>query len=285
MKEPSKGEPVTPCMYMYKVVGSLVTQKSDSHMNTVFTAFSNCGSFQNPFDDTSPILSLIKKSHAPNQSKELDPFAPSHPLIMVPMQQNCKCALIMLCNMHISNVAAQFWLASKDFMKNDTVYDPLLCGKMVLHASSYSSILYLSFFSLFHLSSPYLINSIDWTLWRKRYGHENGCSFGLYELGTHTVLPLPDCSVNCPSINLDVEALAVATKDVQTAPYDEDTRNGELCYVKLQVEINMGGVYLWYGIPIQSMDVRLSYWGWWKVSGGRMCPGSLVRIRGRILRE
>ena len=33
----------------------------------------------------------------------------------------------------------------------------------------------------------------------------------------------------------------MSTKDVQTAPYDEDTRNGELCYVKLQVEINMGG--------------------------------------------
>ena len=51
------------------VGGSLVTQKSESHMNAVYTAFSNCRSFQNPSDDTSPILSSIKTSHAPNRSK------------------------------------------------------------------------------------------------------------------------------------------------------------------------------------------------------------------------
>ena len=92
--------------------GNLMTQKSESHMNAVCTACSNCGSLQNPSYDTSPILSSIKTSHAPNQSKELEPFAPSPFLLMVPMQWNWKCALVMLWSMLISNVAPQFWLAS-----------------------------------------------------------------------------------------------------------------------------------------------------------------------------
>ena len=55
--------------------GSLVTQKSESHMTAVCTAFSDCRSFQNLSDDTSPILSSIKTSHAPNWSKELEPLS------------------------------------------------------------------------------------------------------------------------------------------------------------------------------------------------------------------
>ena len=54
----------------YAILGGiLATQKSESRMTTVCTAFSDCGSFQNPSDDTSPILSSIKTSHVPNQSK------------------------------------------------------------------------------------------------------------------------------------------------------------------------------------------------------------------------
>ena len=52
-----------------RVGGSLVIQKSESHMTSVCTLFSDCGSFQNPSDDTLAILSSIKTSHAPNRSK------------------------------------------------------------------------------------------------------------------------------------------------------------------------------------------------------------------------
>ena len=132
-----------------------MTQKSESHMTSVCTAFSNCCSFQNPLDDTSPILSSIKISHAPNQSKKLDPLAPNTNLLMVPMQQNYKFELIMLWIMHISNVAAQFRLASEEFMQNDTIYYPLSHGKMVLHPPSNLFISTLSSFYPFHLPPAY----------------------------------------------------------------------------------------------------------------------------------
>ena len=72
----------------------------------------------------------------------------------------------------------------------------------------------------------------------------NGFSFGLYKRGTHTIFPIPDCSVHHPSINLSVEALTMATADAQTDPYDEDTGDGGLRFVKLQVEIDTGGICL-----------------------------------------
>ena len=112
--------------------GNLVTQKSDSHMNAVCTAFSNCGSLQNPLDYTSPISSFIGTSHAQNWRKELEPFSSYLPLLLVPTQRSWKCAPTMLWGMHISNFAAQFRLASEEFMQNYTIYDPLLHGNMVL---------------------------------------------------------------------------------------------------------------------------------------------------------
>ena len=60
--------------------------KIDSHMTAICSVLSNCGSFLNPPDETSPILFLIKTSHAPNWSKELDPFSQSPPLLMVTIQ-------------------------------------------------------------------------------------------------------------------------------------------------------------------------------------------------------
>ena len=135
--------------------GSLVTQKSESHITAVYTAFYDCGYFQNPSDDTSPILSSTKISRAPNWSKYLEPFALSPPLLMVTMHKNWKLALVMIWSMHISNVAAQFRLASEELMQNDTIYNQLLREQTVLHAPSDSSIPSLSFFYPFHLSPNY----------------------------------------------------------------------------------------------------------------------------------
>ena len=109
-----------------------MTHKSDSHMTAVCTTFSNCRSFQTPSYDTSPILSSIKTSPAPNQSEELDPFESSPPLLLIPTQRNWKFTLVMLWSMHISNFAAQLQLASEEFMQNDTIYYPILREKMVL---------------------------------------------------------------------------------------------------------------------------------------------------------
>ena len=46
-------------------------------------------------------------------------------------------------------------LASEEFMKNDTIYDPLLHGNMVFRAPSYLSITYLSYFYPFHFYRHY----------------------------------------------------------------------------------------------------------------------------------
>ena len=63
--------------------------------------------------------------------------------------------------MHISNVAAQLRLASEEFMQNDTIYDPLSRGKIVLHAPSNLSIISPFSFSPFHSSTKYF-HSLNW---------------------------------------------------------------------------------------------------------------------------
>jgi len=72
----------------------------------------------------------------------------------------------------------------------------------------------------------------------------DGCTFGLYERGTHNVMPIPNCAVHHPSINRAVEALTEATTNVGTAAYNEDTGEGGLRYVQLQVERSTGKICL-----------------------------------------
>jgi len=69
----------------------------------------------------------------------------------------------------------------------------------------------------------------------------DGCIFGLYKRGTHTVLEIPDCSVHHPSINRAVAALKAATAKTGTPAYTDD--NG-LRYVQLQVERTTGKIAL-----------------------------------------
>ncbi len=71
-----------------------------------------------------------------------------------------------------------------------------------------------------------------------------GCSIGLYARNSHDVLNIPDCQVHHPSINKAVEMLRTATAKVRTPPYNEDTGEGLLRYVQLQVELSTGRVCL-----------------------------------------
>jgi 23S rRNA (uracil1939-C5)-methyltransferase len=73
---------------------------------------------------------------------------------------------------------------------------------------------------------------------------KDGCVFGLYRKGTHSVLEIPVCAVHHPSINVAVEALVNATKKVGTSAFTEDSREGGLRYVQLQVERSTGRVCL-----------------------------------------
>mmetsp|Transcript_18351 Transcript_18351/g.25887 ORF Transcript_18351/g.25887 Transcript_18351/m.25887 type:complete len:588 (+) Transcript_18351:91-1854(+) len=72
----------------------------------------------------------------------------------------------------------------------------------------------------------------------------DGCDFGLYQRGTHKVLPIPSCEVHHPSINKAVRALEEATAKVGTSAFDENSSEGGLRYVQFQVERTTGRICL-----------------------------------------
>ncbi|GAX12257.1 methyltransferase-like protein 6 [Fistulifera solaris] len=73
---------------------------------------------------------------------------------------------------------------------------------------------------------------------------KDGCQFGLFRQGTHTVLEIPDCAVHHPSINRAVHALVDATEKLGIAAYQETTREYGLRYVQFQVERVTGKICL-----------------------------------------
>jgi len=64
----------------------------------------------------------------------------------------------------------------------------------------------------------------------------DGCVFGLYEKGSHSLLPIPDCVVHHPSINKAIAVLEKATQQAGISAYSENSKDGALRYVQLQVE-------------------------------------------------
>ena len=90
---------------------------------------------------------------------------------------------------------------------------------------------------------------------------KDGCTFGLYRRGTHSVLSIPDCAVHHPSINRAVRLLEEATAAVGIAAYDADAREGGLRYVQLQVERSTGKVCLtlvWNADSVKGAQPSLS---------------------------
>lgn len=90
---------------------------------------------------------------------------------------------------------------------------------------------------------------------------KDGCVFGLYARGTHSVLPIPNCAVHHPSINKAIAVLEAATAKVGTSTYEEDKQEGGLRYVQLQVERTTGKVCLtliWNAEQIKQAQPGLS---------------------------
>jgi 23S rRNA (uracil1939-C5)-methyltransferase len=73
---------------------------------------------------------------------------------------------------------------------------------------------------------------------------KDGCQFGLYQKGSHKILPIPNCQVHHPSINRAVEALMKATLKAGTPAFSSDSWEGGLRYVQLQVERTTGKICL-----------------------------------------
>jgi tRNA/tmRNA/rRNA uracil-C5-methylase (TrmA/RlmC/RlmD family) len=72
----------------------------------------------------------------------------------------------------------------------------------------------------------------------------DGCALGLYQRGTHSVMEIPNCKVHHPSINRAADSIRRATEAVNIAAYNEETREGGLRYVQLQVERATGKISL-----------------------------------------
>ena len=77
-----------------------------------------------------------------------------------------------------------------------------------------------------------------------RWRRGGGCMFGLYLRGTHQVFPIPNCAVHHPSINRAVSLLEKATAMVGTPAFEDETNEGGLRYVQLQVDRVSGGICL-----------------------------------------
>jgi len=89
----------------------------------------------------------------------------------------------------------------------------------------------------------------------------DGCNFGLYERGSHTVMPIPNCAVHHPSINHAVEILTAATASVSTSAYTSETGEGGLRYVQMRVERSTGKVCLtlvWNASGLKDAQPELS---------------------------
>lgn len=89
----------------------------------------------------------------------------------------------------------------------------------------------------------------------------DGCAFGLYKRGTHSVLSIPNCEVHHPSINRAVHALVAATEKVRTAAYEKEHDQGGLRYVQFQVERTTGRICLtlvWHGEGLKDTQPSLS---------------------------
>ena len=87
----------------------------------------------------------------------------------------------------------------------------------------------------------------------------DGCQFGLYERGTHDVLPIPECAVHHPAINRAIQVLQECTAKVGTAAYSDD--GGGLRYVQCQVERTTGKVCLttvWQANSLKQTQPALS---------------------------
>jgi tRNA/tmRNA/rRNA uracil-C5-methylase (TrmA/RlmC/RlmD family) len=73
---------------------------------------------------------------------------------------------------------------------------------------------------------------------------KDGCVFGLYKQGSHEILPIPMCKVHHPAINAAIDVLEQATTKAGISAYSENSRDGDLRYVQLQVERVTGKVCL-----------------------------------------
>eukprot|EP00804_Cyclotella_cryptica_P028818 CCRYP_020152-RA/>CCRYP_020152-RA protein AED:0.40 eAED:0.40 QI:0/0/0/1/0/0.5/2/0/474 len=76
------------------------------------------------------------------------------------------------------------------------------------------------------------------------WSRSSGATIGLYARHSHDVLSIPECKVHHPSINRAVEMIVEATKKVRTPVYLEDTGEGLLRYIQLQVELSTGKICL-----------------------------------------
>ncbi|CAJ1407795.1 unnamed protein product [Effrenium voratum] len=71
-----------------------------------------------------------------------------------------------------------------------------------------------------------------------------GVEIGLFLAKSHDVVPVAGCAAHHPSINSALEAISAACKSAKLRGYDESTGEGDLRYLKLEVQRSSGLVQL-----------------------------------------
>jgi len=71
---------------------------------------------------------------------------------------------------------------------------------------------------------------------KSKWNKNAGVQLGLYGRGSHNVIPIPECDVHHPSINIAMEALEKASAKANIDAYQEDIGQGSLRYVQFMVE-------------------------------------------------
>jgi len=90
---------------------------------------------------------------------------------------------------------------------------------------------------------------------------QDGCNFGLYQKGSHRVIPIPACAAHHPSINKAVVALQDATRKAHTVAYSEKSQVGGLRYAQFRVERSTGKICLtlvWNSKTLEGTQPHLS---------------------------
>lgn len=79
---------------------------------------------------------------------------------------------------------------------------------------------------------------------------------GLFKRNTHDVVPIPDCLVHHPKINLAIEAIKKWIGPHQIIPYNEQVGSGDLRYLQLVVERSSGKVQASFVIHAKEQTAR-----------------------------
>jgi len=83
---------------------------------------------------------------------------------------------------------------------------------------------------------------------------------GLFEEGTHRVIPIPHCQIHHPKINEAIELMVSEFQKRDLTFYDEDAHTGDLRYIQLIVERRTNKVLLCFVVSFEETSEKKQQW-------------------------